>query len=465
MRSLTPNLLRGQRGRTILAKNLRIQMVLTYDGTTLTYNVGKVKRLQDTEQAFSHKAQVLLEDTDKVLHGLDLEGYKAVLSYGLITKGGEELVATAPLWVVGQDRDSYRDRLEVNFELEGIFDRMAKHKAESSLTLLSSDSQTVKDLLTGIADTTLTDGTNTPYSNYPAYTITFDSGYDSDGLIDVFIPADAFRVGQNETRMAKFKELLTYTNAVARVGSDEAIHIFTPTTSGTTYSNEYSLAQGRDFHSYFSKRFRRRIVSPNYVVFSTWPGQTPSYTGFAKDASADLDESSGGNGSMFEAHGRYVRATSNAQCTALAGALLSKLQMQSEKGSGVLPFVHFGQETYDFVNFIDARAGDNRAGNVGSMVKLYQPGQFNMSLGFGRVPFGVPSLQGLAKETGITAQALLPLIDQAYSYIEQLIDIVGGKVDINDFNQWVLDFVDDAYFRNVEVSERLRIPRGANKFG
>jgi len=70
----------------------------------------------------------------------------------------------------------------------------------------------------------------------------------------------------------------------------------------------------------------------------------------------------------------------------------------------------------------------------------------------------------LAKETGITVQALLPLIDQAYSYIEQLIDIVGNKVDINDFNQWVLDFVDDAYFRKVEVSERLKIPVGANKF-
>ena len=458
MRSLTPNLLRGQRGRTILAKNLRIQMVLTYGATTLTYNVGKFKRLQDTEQAFSHRAQVLLEDTDKVLHGLDLEGYKAVLSYGLITKGGEELVATAPLWVVGQDRDSYRDRLEVNFELEGIFDRMAKHKAESSLTLLSSDTQTVKDLLTGIADTTLTDGTNTPYSSYPAYTITFDSGYDDDGLIDVFTPADAFRVGLNESRWAKFRELLRYTNAVPRVGSDGEIHIFTPTTSGTVYSNEYSLAKGRDFHNYFSKRFRRRIVSPNYITFKSHPAHSPSYTGFAKDASADLTD-------MLERETHFVRAASNAQCTALAGALLSKLQMQSEKGSGVLPFVHFGQETYDFVNFIDARAGDSRAGNVGSMVKLYQPGQFNMSLGFGRVPFGVPSLQGLAKETGITVQALLPLIDQAYSYTEQLIDIVGDKVDINDFNQWVLDFIDDAYFRKIEVSERFRMPRGPNKFG
>lgn len=466
MRDISQNLLRGQRGRTILGKNLLIRTVFTYGGNTYTYTTTKIKRLQDTEQAFSHKAQVLLEDTDKVLHGLDLEGYKAVLSYGLVTRAGEEWVDTAPLWVVGQNRDSYRDRLEVNFELEGIFDRMAKQKANQVIRYREPFSLTVKDLLTAVADATLS-----PFADYPAYTITFDSGYDDDGLIDTFMPGDSFSVNKGDTRLAKFKELLRYTSAVARIEADEQIHIFTPTTSGTTYSNEYSLAQGRDFHNFFNKRFRRRVVSPNYITFKTDPSDLDNiYTGFAKDASADLDESSGGNGSMLETETHYARATSNDQCTSLAVALLSKLQMQAERGSAVLPFVHLGQETYDYVNIIDARAGDNRAGNVGSMVKFYQPGQFNMTLGFGRVPLGVVALQGLAVETGageagLTAQNLIPLIDQAYSYIEQLIDIVGDKVDINDFNQWVLDSIDDAYFTKLEVSERLRIPRGANKFG
>ena len=106
MRDISQNLLRGQRSRTILGKHLRIQMVLTYGASTYTYRVNKIKRLQHTDQPFSNKAQVLLEDTDKTIHGLDLEGYKAVLSYGLVTRSGEELVATAPLWVVGQDRES-----------------------------------------------------------------------------------------------------------------------------------------------------------------------------------------------------------------------------------------------------------------------------------------------------------------------------------------------------------------------
>jgi len=400
----------------------------------------------------------MLDDSDKVLHGLDLEGFKAIISYGLITKAGPEWIATAPLWVVGQDRDSYRTRLECNLELEGIFDRMQKHKARSTLTLESSDTQTVEDLLTGLADGTITDGTNSPYSDYPAYTVEFDSGYDADGLINVFIPADGFRIGLRETRLSKWKELMMYTNCVSRIGNDGVIHVFNPTTSGTTYDNYYTLVQGRDYHNFFNKRFRRRIVSPNYITFKNHPSHDDSYTGFAKDASADLTD-------MQEYEDHYCRPVSNAQCTALAGALLSKYQMAAEKGAGVLPFVHFGQEIYDYVNFVDARAGDERAGNLGSISKLYrtdtpQP-QFNMSLGFGRIPLGVAALQGLAAETGLTAANLLPLLDQAYSYIEQIIDILANKVDIDVMNETLLALYDDAYFRKLTVTDELYIPEEA----
>jgi len=458
MRDIGQSLLRAQRARSIYHRHFLLKCDLSYGATEYSYTKATIKTLSDVEQVFSRKSQLMLDDTDKVLHGRDLEGYKAVLSYGLITRAGEEWIATSPLWVAGQDRDSYRTHLECNLELEGIFDRMQKHKARSTLTLESDDTQTVKDLLTGLADTTITDGTNSPYSDYPAYTITFDSGYDDDGLIDTFIPADSFRIGLRETRLAKFKELLKYTNAVARIGNDGEIHIFTPVTSGTTYDNYYTLVQGRDYHNFFNKRFRRRVVSPNYITFMNHPSHDDTYTGFAKDDSADLTD-------MQEYEDHYCRPVSNAQCTALAGALLSKYQMAAEKGAGVLPFVHFGQETYDYVNFVDARAGDERSGNVGSISKLYrtdtsQP-QFNMSLGFGRIPLGVAALQGLAAETGLTAANLLPLLDQAYSYIEQILDILGTKAGIDDMNEILLALYDDAYFRKLTVTEELYIPEEA----
>ncbi len=451
MRDISQSLLRGQRSKSILGKHLLIRVVLTYGVNTYTYNTARIKQLSRMEQVFSHKSELMLDDTDKTLHGLDLEGYKAVISRGLITRAGEEWVALPPLWVVGQQRDSYRTHLECSLSLEGTFNRMGKHKAESSLTLESDDAQTVKTLLTGIAENDITDGTNSPYANYPAYTIIFDSGYDGGAnTINTFIPADGFRIGLNETRLAKWKELMRYTDCVSRIDSAGAIRIFLPTTSGTTYDNEYTLVQGRDYHNFFNKRFRRRIVSPNYITFKNHPSHSNSYTGYAKDASADLTD-------MLERETHYVRATGNTQCTNLATALLSKYQMAAEKGAGVLPFVHFGQEIYDYVNFVDARAGDNRAGNVGAINEFYKPGQFNMSLGFGRIPLGVAALQGLASETGITAANLLPLLDQAYSYIEQIIEILGGKADIDAVNEVLLSLYEDAYFKKLTVSEEIRI--------
>lgn len=615
---LSEALLRGQRARTILAKHLLIRCVLTYGNTTHTYTKTRIKELSHTRQSFSHKAQLMLDDTDKTLHGLNLEGYKAVISRGLITQYGEEWVDLPPLWVAGQQRDSYRDRLECSLSLEGIFDRMGKHKAEASYTPASGDTRTVKDWLTQIisltdpvgaetdveqtesdsympiynglrfsagqrltiSDKTITklafklkkvgspvgevvfsiytvdedepleggellatkawgDASNlgtsyaekevtfdtpvqidqevrvicsfrggnasnyvdlayedsderanehltwiyltswtdhttydacyrysysstpvTVYDNYPAFGLVFDS---EDDLIDTFIPADSFRINLNDTRLSKVKWLMEHTDCIILPKNDGLLHVINPTTSGTTYDNEYSLVQGRDYHNFFSKRFRRRIVSPNYFVFKNHPSHDESYTGYAKDASADLKD-------MKEIETHYVRATSDAQCTNLATALLLKKQMAAEKGSAVLPFVHFGQEVYDYVNFVDARAGDSRAGNVGFLTEYYKPGQFNMHIGFGRPSLGVAGLQGLAAETGLTAERisaenLLPLIDNLYSYIEQLLDIIEDKADIDAINEILLALYEDAYFRKLTVTDRLRIPVGTDKYG
>lgn len=677
MIGLSPSLLRAQRSSTILGKHLLIRCVLTYGATTYTYNLTKIKQLSYTRQPFSHKSELMLEDTDKTLHGLDLEGYKAVLSYGLITKAGEEWVDAPPLWVIGQQRDSYRDRLECSLSLEGIFDRMGRHKATASYTPASGDTRTVKDWLKEIIELTETDteteeeqatgdsnlslttyadidwqalheyslndvvipadsdrryicttaGTSgasepswtatvggttddgegetkvvwtchhgslyyggqrltisnrrvtklafklkkvgspsgpvtfyidtvagshlaqkvwgdafnlettydwakvtldtplflneevrihceftggdasnyvdfyynassvvaseyltwlydtgewtdgstydavyrysysatpvTVYDDYPAYGLVFDS---EDTLIDSFIPADSFRINLNDTRLAKVKWLMSHTDCIALPKNDGLIHIIDPTTSGTTYDNEFTLVQGRDYHNFFNKRFRRRIVSPNYIVFKNHPSHDDVYTGYAKDDSADLDEGSG-SGSMKEIETHYVRATGNTQCTALATAYLSKLQMAADKGSAVLPFVHFGQEVYDYVNFVDARAGDNRSGNVGFLTIFYKPSQFNMHIGFGRPPLGVPALQGLAAETGdragLRAENLLPLIDSLYSYVEQLLDIVGDKADIDSVNEILLALYEDACFRKATVTEEMNIPSEA----
>ncbi len=616
MISLSQSLLRGQKGSVILDKNFLLKCVLTYDSTEYSYTKTLIKRLSYNQEYWSHKANLLLDDTDKTLHSLDLEGYKAVISSGLVTRGGEEWIARPPLWVVGQDRDSHRDRLECSLSMEGIFDRMAKHKATASYTPDSGDTRTVKDWLTEIisltdpdsesteeqttalsdmamhadaryyvgqrltisertitklafqlkkvgspigdvgfsiisvdpaaplvagtvlarkvwgdafnlgttyawievtfdtpvqtlslADiritcdfqggdannrvdilynnssvkanehlteiylTTWTDRTGydcaykytysatpvTVYDGFPAYGLVFDS---EDDLIDTFIPADSFRINLNDSRLLKVQELMRYTDCVATVGNDGLIHISVPTTSGTTYDYEYSLVEGIDYHNFFSKRYRRRIVSPNYIIFKSHPAHVGGYTGFAKDASADLTD-------MKEIETRYVRATSNAQCTNLATAYLSKLQMAAEKGSAVIPFTNFGQEIYDYVNVVDARAGDERAGNIGFFSIFYEPGQFIMSFGFGRFSLAV-AFQGLT-EGGITAESLMPKLFQLQGWIRHIIDILDTKTNFDDvekmISQYSLSEYEDAEFRSLTVTERLRIPFGTDKYG
>jgi len=446
-------LLAAQKSRIILDRHLLIKCDLSYGATEYEYTKTAIKDLTHNEQYYNHKANLLLDDTDKVLHSRDLEGYKAVMSYGLITKAGAEYVARAPLWVASQQRDSYRHELDCILTLEGVFDRMGKQTAASTMTLESDDTQTVKDLLTALCDTTLTDGTNTPYANYPAYTITYDS---EDALIDVFIPADGFRVNVNDSRKSKFMELMNYTNCIAVIKADGEIHIIDPTTSGTTYDAEYVLTEGRDYHNFFSKRFRRRVVSPNKIWYKSFPASGDGYSGSASDASASLTD-------MLEERTYYARVTSNQQCEDLATAHLSKIQMQSESGSCILPFVHFGQEVYDYDLITDARAGDSRAGNLGYINFHYnQRGQrFNMNFGYGRLPLGVAALQGLANEGALTVENIMPLIDSLYSYIEQMVDVLGYTITENDLNQALLDLYNDAYFRKATVTQSLTIPSEA----
>lgn len=461
MRDISQNLLRGQRARSIPHDHILIRAVLSYGATTYTYTTTKIKKIVDAEQSFGRKCQLVIEDNDKTIHGLDLEGYKVVMGYGLITKAGAEWVDTAPMWVVGQDRDSYREELEVGFELEGIFDRMGKHKAHASVRWATDSTIAAVTHLAAVIE-----ATGGSYSDYPAYTFTKDTGWDDDGLSGYH---PSFGIGLRDTRLGKVKELLRYTKAILRAESDEEVHLFTPVTTGTTYDAEFSLTQGRDFHSFFNKRFRRRVVSPNKITFQSLnDAGIIEYTGSASDASASLDESSGGNGSMLEVETIQGRATSNAEAALLAAALLLKRQLEADKGGVVLPFWHLGLEIGDYVNVVDARAGDSRAGNVGYLTRYYEPGQLYMQFGFGKVPLGVPGLRGLTRETmpgggqqAITAANLIPIMDNLFSFIEQIIDILGQKADVDSVNAWITDFMEDAHFIEATIERQLNIPSEA----
>ncbi len=230
--------------------------------------------------------------------------------------------------------------------------------------------------------------------------------------------------------------------------------MFVPTTSGVSYAYEYSLAD--TYHTFLSKRFRRRVVSPNYIIVSGHPDQAPSYTGSATDASSSLTD-------MEEREFRYIRATSNAQCTSLAAAILSRYQLQDEKGAGILPIMNIGAEVYDYNLITDARAADTAIGNVGWITRKIGRSKFGMDFGFGReslIPLEVQAAIAAGEVTNrsVSYSELNGMIDAIYGNFDKIIDLIEKTATVEQVNDVLKALYTEAWFEKLHVINQLNIP-------
>ena len=324
--------------------------------------------------------------------------------------------------------------LVTSFNLAGVFDMMSADKAQSSLNLEDDDTDTVKDLLTAIAEATLA-----PFSHCKSYTITFDSGYD-DGIINDYEPADYFYVAAGESRLSAFRKLIRTTKCKAIIKADGAIHVFNPTVSGTSYDYEFNDAVTN--HNFFEKGVRKRLVLPNYVTVQSHPDHENQYSGYATDA-----DSYAALGRYIRSRPYYIRATSDAQCTAIATAILQHIQVASERGHGFAP-MNCGQEVMDYVKITDSVASDTRTGNIGYIARRYSPSkQFSMEFRFGKIEAEMPFMQGVGEaEPFVTWEAW----NQLVAYIDEKDnDLLRFILEMNTVPRW-------------HVTKELRIPEAYN---
>lgn len=321
---------------------------------TYTYTFSRLLKLNYTTEPFSHLAKVVLDNSDNGLTSLDLKGYQVILNYGLLNEEGVEIYQPMPpLWCGGQQLESSEGRLACVLELIGIPNLLAEDRASVKYMPLATDTKVVKTIIQDMFN-----GTMTAFNHCKTYTVTFGT---MDSLMTTYIPKDSFRIYTNGSRLAALKKLLDYTKCVARFESDGAIHIFQPTISGTTYTYEYSLAEG--YHTFWGKAYRKRLVIPNKIVVRSREDDTPQYTGSAVDT--DSYTALGFYQTQFE----ETSLTSNAQATSIAEAILSKYQMWAEAGSGFVP-MNLTAQLYDYVKITDAREQDDyRIGNVGRIVR------------------------------------------------------------------------------------------------
>jgi len=393
-----------------------VKLVLTKaTQATKTYGLDTTDRIlyiSHSESEWSQTAHVTVNDPNATLAALSLQGYLGTISWGYKTSGGDEYSACAPLEVIAQTTDSRQGQIVTSFGLAGIFDMMDEEKASEDYSPDDTNTDTIKTILTAIAEATLT-----CFNTALSHTITFDS---EDDLIDSYMPADYFQIRAGESRLSAFRRALKFTKCKAKVRHDGVIHVFNPTISGSTYDSEYRDAL--TYHNFFDKSVRKRLVIPNKIVVSSHPDHAVQYTGSAVDT-----DSYDALGRYITGEPVYIRATSNAQCTAIATAMLQHIQIGSEKGYGLAP-MNCGQEVMDYVLITDSRVGDTRAGNIGYLNRWYsyyrrEPTRFGLEFSFGSLEqaggVGGLALSGTGTPTYADLRAVVDYVDRQIKALER----------------------------------------------
>ena len=326
----------------------------------------KILNLSHEEEPYRASCKLTCDNSEGYFTDLDLKGWQAVISYGLVTKDGEEYSDAAPLWVIAPQLDSAEGKLTCTLTMVGIPNMLSEDRASASYVPDDTDTKTVKTLIREIAgDTGVTH--LACFNHTPKYDVVFDS---EDSLIDSYQPKDSFRIYKNGSRLAAIRRLLDYTKCVIRYGGDGKIHISNPTVSGDSYDYEYSL----DDHVFFAKAYRKTLVIPNKVVVESRTDDDPSYSGNATDATSYA--------LLPKTEFRQMRLQSNAEAEDIAEAILSKYQLNAEMGAAAVP-MNVGAEVFDYVKVTDEREDDYRIGNIGSLTRTYSPGKYNLRFSFG----------------------------------------------------------------------------------
>ena len=354
-----------------------ISISLTFTGkTSYTFKTtdvpNRIFTIEHDEEPFRESARITLNNYDQYFTDLELQGYKVVISYGFKTSAGNETSDSNYLYVMEQQYSSAPTQTGLTCTLIciGQRDAMAEERADANYI---PTTDTTKTLISGILGSTLA-----AFDDQPALTVSYDS---EDTLLSTFVPGQSFRILVNTSRQAALSRLLMYTKCVARPEDDGKIHVFLPTTTGTTYNYEYKLTRGD--HFFYNKSKRKRIVIPNYISV-TDRNDTPTYSGHAHD-----QDSIDAYHAVYQ-YEKFYTLASNAEATSLAEAILARLQMNAETAAAEVP-MNVGAEIYDYVKITDSREGSTAIGNIGYIHRRYSAlpssdyprGRYSMTIGFG----------------------------------------------------------------------------------
>ncbi len=234
----------------------------------------------------------------------------------------------------------------------------------------SSNTDTVKTIVNAILGASMSQ-----YNGFTAYTPTWDT---TDTLVDSIVPADKFAIPEGMSRYDAVNKLLSeYTKSLMLVKNDDVPHII-DIPSASVYT--YSLDEGA--HQFFNKTYRESDVIPSKITINTYPDATTPYTGSATDAASHT---------AFNKEKKYRRkVSSDAEAASVAAAMMSRLKMDSDQGTGEVP-MNAVAEVYDYIT-MTGQAGESRTGNQINLVRVFNAmnpktrpkDRFKMNLSFGK---------------------------------------------------------------------------------
>ncbi len=287
---------------------------------------------------------------------------------------GDEYSIQPPFKVKKQRFLSGIGTLVCQLQLIGLPDEMKLDLAESVYEPPADNTDVVKTIIDAIADGTL--DASAPYGNYTQILTTHDS---SDDLITSYIPADYFRIGYNDSRWDKIKEILAYTGTKMRPEDDGALHLFDPLTTGDTFDYEYKFRVPGS-HVFFDKELANRFVSPNKVIVQSSEDHDDSFIGNATStASFNL---------FPKTETLTRRLVSDAEGANIATARIESNEQAAERGAVTVP-INVGQEIWDYIKVTDSQQGDSKIGNIrsirGNIESRNSEGKevFEMAINFG----------------------------------------------------------------------------------
>ena len=215
MRTLSDSLKQAQQA-TSMTPLIKITLSHTGDDDVVI-ECDRLRKLTRIEEPYRINAkEAEFDNSDGYFTEKNLQGWKAVISWGLLTKVGEKYSATSPLRVTWQQLNSSPGRLSCLLTMLGIPDLMDEDEASEDYIPDETDNKTIKTLINEIAGATLA-----CFNHCQKYDVVWEDGYDT--LADTYKPKDSFRIYIGGSRLAAIKRLMEYTGNVPRY--DAAIPI------------------------------------------------------------------------------------------------------------------------------------------------------------------------------------------------------------------------------------------------